>query len=213
MYQKVLVVAAHPDDEMLGAGGTIARLAKNAQVVVLFLASGCESVAPGNWREREALQALRVCGVEYAAFCRYPDQRLDTVSQLELTQHIEPTIESAKIELVITHHAGDVNLDHVATHRAVMAAVRPKPGCSVKEVWAMEIPGSTEWGAGFAPNVFVDITDLVFQKMDALAKYGTAMKEYPHPRSFEHVQRAAFYRGAQAGVEAAEAFMLVRRLI
>jgi LmbE family N-acetylglucosaminyl deacetylase len=217
MYNRVLVVAAHPDDETLGAGGTIARLVREgAEVIVLFIATGVESVEPGNHRELEASRALGQLGVGHVGFCRYPDQRLDDFPILEITQDIEPTIKRARPELVITHHVGDCNMDHAITHRAVMVATRPKPGSSVKEVWAMEVLSSTEWGFGqapFVPNLYVDITDTLDRKLEALHCYETALEKWPHPRGAGGLSFKARSRGSEAGIEAAEAFMILRRTL
>lgn len=201
-----LVVVAHPDDEVLGCGGTIARLtAEGEQVHVVILSFTRAPVSHSD------------CAVEHlggsAAHHLFPDQHFDTVPLFDITKAIESVIAGRQPDTVYTHHPGDLNQDHVITSRAVLTACRPVNGCPVKTVYAMEIPSSTEWGDGtFHPNTYVDVTATLDRKVAAMEMYETERREFPHPRSPEALRALAAYRGASAGVEAAEAFQLLRQI-
>ncbi len=214
-----LVVAAHPDDEVLGCGGTIARLcAEGEEVHIAILGEG------GTDREPKVVAALRRqvakaaehLGTPNVSHFTLPDQRFDTVPFLEITQMVEGLIALSRPDTVYTHHAGDLNLDHQITHRAVLTATRPIQGCPVRTIYSFETPSSTEWAFGtpaFAPNVFVGVTEEdLDRKMSAMAMYKSEVRDSPHPRSSHMLWVLSRWRGAQAGLEAAEAFQLVRQI-
>lgn len=224
----VLVVAAHPDDEVLGCGGTIARHVElGHEVQVLIVAEGATS----RQSQRDRLQAddelsalaqsaqragsiLGAAGVELLDL---PDNRLDSIDRLDLIKHIEQRINRHQPQVVYVHHAGDVNVDHRRLHEAVVTACRPTPGHPVKRLLSFEVASSTEWqppgsSSAFQPNWFVDISDQWQLKRDALEAYVSEMRLWPHARSIEAVEHLARWRGAQVGVEAAEAFCLLRQL-
>lgn len=224
--ESVLVVAAHPDDEILGCGGTLAKLASSgARIHVAFLADGVFSRG-GDRAAREAelcrrrhaaRQACGALGVTSLSFGDFPDNRLDGVPLLDLIRPIEALIAEHRPDTVFTHHAGDLNIDHRRTHQAVVTACRPQPGHPVRTLLFFEVPSSTEWqpsasGSVFTPNWFFDITASLSRKLHALEAYTAEMRLWPHPRSREGVEHLARWRGAAVGVEAAEAFMLGRRL-
>jgi len=147
-----------------------------------------------------------------------PDNRLDGVELLDLVKRIEASIERHEPSVVLTHHAGDVNIDHQLVHEAVLAACRPQPGHPVDELLFFEIPSSTEWRpAGsrttFVPNWFVDVSTTLPRKLDALRAYDSELRPFPHPRSLEAVEALARWRGATVGMLAAEAFVLGRKRI
>ena len=219
----VLVVAAHPDDETLGSGGTTAKFAAEGGAVHwLVLGEGVTSRGGDGPSVDAALQQLRhecaeaakVIGVAEVVHGGLPDNRFDSVDLLDVVRLVEDAIRRTQPELVITHHLGDANVDHRVTHDAVLAATRPSTDHPVRTVLACEIPSSTEWGFGtrapFVPNVFVDISESLPAKERALREYVSEMRSFPHPRSIEHVRALAAHRGATAGVAAAEAFQLVR---
>jgi LmbE family N-acetylglucosaminyl deacetylase len=223
----ILIVVAHPDDEVLGAGGTIARFASRGRPVhVLFLADG-ESArhvsgvdVSGSLARRNAAakRAARILGVTSSVVRGYPDNKLDTIALLDVVKSIEEVIVERRPTLVMTHHAGDVNVDHRITHEAVLAACRPIPRGGVMELWFFEVPSSTEWsppgsGPTFMPNCFVDITDTLTQKLSALEAYSEELREFPHPRSLRAVEALARWRGATVGRHAAEAFMIGRSIL
>lgn len=221
--RSVLVVAAHPDDEALGCGGTIARLAaEGAEVHLLFLADGV-GARGGQGPDPEALaarrrmgdEAARIMGAQAPLYLDFPDNRLDSVDLLDVVAEVERVARPIGPELVLTHFAGDLNIDHRIAAQAVLTAFRPTPGQSVGSIYSFEVPSSTEWafgaaGQAFAPNLFLDISASLPAKLAALEAYGEEMRPFPHPRSAEAVEALARYRGASAGVDAAEAFLLLR---
>lgn len=226
---SVLVVAAHPDDEALGCGGTIARLSEEGRTVhVVILAEGITSrdATPGHSARREELSALgraakaagHTLGAASVNLQRFPDNRLDSLDRLEVTKAVESWIDEVQPDTVLTHHAGDVNIDHRRIHEAVVTACRPQPGHCVRRLLFFEVASSTEWqppgsAAPFEPNVFVDISNYLERKLAALEIYESEMRPWPHARSREAVSHQARWRGASVGVEAAEAFILGRELI
>jgi LmbE family N-acetylglucosaminyl deacetylase len=217
---NVLVVAAHPDDEVLGAGGTIAALARSGHAVhILILGEGATSRASGHADDVAALQAASVeaSSILGAAGVRHgglPDNRFDSVDLLDVVQLIESEIGLTEPDVVLSQHGGDVNVDHERTFRAVLAATRPVPGSRIRSVLSFEVASSTEWAFGslapaFTPNVFWDISDTLPTKLDALRAYALELRPFPHPRSEESVTAQAQRWGTGIGVAAAEAFRLV----
>ena len=219
-----LVVAAHPDDEALGAGGTVAKWSDAGVIAhVAFLAdgTGARTVADQDAeavlaaRRTAADRALKGLGVTDVHYDDLPDNALDSLPLLEVTQRVEALIDRYQPQTVLTHHAGDLNVDHRIVHQAVMTACRPQAGHPVHRILCFEVASSTEWqppgsGAPFSPNVFVDISATLEQKLDALRAYSMEMRDWPHPRSLQGVEHLARWRGATVGVEAAEAFVLAR---
>ena len=223
--KKVLVVAAHPDDEVLGCGGTIARLIKEGfEVYTLILGEGITS--RDNMRDRkrreeeitelkgEAKEANKILGVKEVFFYDFPDNRFDTVPFLDIVKVVEKVKNSINPEIIFTHYERDLNVDHQITYRAVITATRPLKEESVKEIYSFEIPSSTEWRypLNFSPDVFFDISTTIDIKIKALEKYKTELKKYPHPRSLEGVKLIAKNWGIKVGLEYAEAFKVVRIL-
>ena len=146
---------------------------------------------------------------------RLPDNRFDTVPLLDVIKIIEKLIEQLQPRIIYTHHGSDLNIDHAIVHRAVLTATRPLAGCSVREIYAFEVASSTEWAFGqfqpaFQPNVFVDISATLETKVQALTLYESEARLFPHPRSPEALRAIARRWGSAVGVEAAEAFQLVR---
>jgi LmbE family N-acetylglucosaminyl deacetylase len=225
----VLVVAAHPDDEVLGCGGTIARLAAAGRAVqVLLLADGENSraavdssgVAAGAVAARNAAaeQACRLLGCAGVEFLALPDNRMDGLVLLDVVKEIEKRIVCYAPTTVLTHHGGDVNVDHRVVHQAVIVACRPVPGHPVRELLFFEVPSSTEWrppgsGDSFAPNYYVDVSATLERKLAALDAYASELRDFPHPRSRLAIEALAHWRGAIVGVAAAEAFILGRKIV
>ena len=210
---NILVVAAHPDDEILGCGGTIARHVQDGDDVhVVILSEGITSRGTREGVDEligAATKAHKLMG-SIVSHYDFPDNRMDEIPLLDVVKVVEPAIQIVQPEIVYTHHGGDLNIDHRVTHKAVMTACRPLPGSMVKTVLCFEVPSSTEWGESFVPNWFVGID--LDKKIEALRAYDAEMREYPHPRSYLAVKYLAQWRGATAGVEAAEAFMLGRNI-
>jgi LmbE family N-acetylglucosaminyl deacetylase len=226
MMCSILVLAAHPDDEVLGCGGTLAKLAKEGALVhIAFLADGVFSRAGEQATQQLELSARRsaaekacdILGASSVSFGDFPDNRMDMIPLLEITQKVEQLIVRYQPEMVFTHHAGDVNIDHRRVHDAVVTACRPQKGHPVKTLLCFEVPSSTEWqlpGSApvFTPNWFVDISFTLDCKIAALRTYSSELRNWPHPRSIQGVEHLAHWRGATVGVNAAEAFMLGRKL-
>jgi N-acetylglucosamine malate deacetylase 1 len=222
--QRVLVVVAHPDDETLGAGGTIARLvAEGAEVWVCIVCDGVTARHSEVDRQKEcARQACGLLGAGRVVFLDLPDQRLDSLSLIDVISPIEDCIAELRPDTVLTHFEEDVNQDHGVVFRAAMVATRPAPGSGVSTVMCFETASSTEWappfaGSTFAPNFYVDIARTLPIKVEAMAAYAGAhvseVKQFPHPRSLEAVSVYARRHGVTVGMEAAEPFMLVRGVI
>jgi LmbE family N-acetylglucosaminyl deacetylase len=222
---RVLIVAAHPDDEILGCGGTAARLvAEGNDVHFAILGEGMTSrhalrsdadASQLTSLHEQAHAAAAKVGVRNVVLHNLPDNRLDTVPLLEVVKLVEGLVDRIRPEIIYTHHGGDLNVDHGIIHRAVLTATRPTVGQKVQEIYAFEVPSSTEWAFQrleplFRPNVFVDITRTIESKVAAMECYKTETREFPHPRSPEALRALATRWGSVAGCAAAEAFELVR---
>ena len=226
---RILVIAAHPDDEVLGCGGTIARHADfGDQVHVLIVAEGSTSRQQKRDRSQvgDELSALAkatqtagsILGAAGVELLDLPDNRLDSLDRLDLIKRIEEHVDRHQPQCVYVHHAGDVNVDHRRLHEAVVTACRPTPGHVVRRLLSFEVASSTEWqppgsAPAFQPNWFVDISNQWERKREALAAYVSEMRDWPHARSLKAVEHLARWRGAQVGFEAAEAFCLLRQLV
>ena len=227
MLGPILVLAAHPDDDILGCGASMARFsAEGKKVHVAFLADGVFSRdAPRKQlddelisRRKAALAALKVVGVTSVSFADFPDNKMDSTPLIEIAKVIEALISEHKPKTVLTHNVSDVNVDHRRVHEATVVACRPQPGHSVKTVVCYEVSSSTEWQlqvptVGFAPNWYVDVSLYLDLKLKALAEYEFELRQWPHARSIEAVEHLARWRGASVGVEAAEAFVLGRKIL
>ena len=226
---SALVVAAHPDDEVLGCGGTMARFARDGRDVhVLLLADGetartdntssPTAVAQVAARKVAAERAGKTLGCASVDVLTLPDNRLDGIELLDIVKPIEALVARFRPSIVLTHHSHDVNVDHNVVHEAVLAACRPQPGRSVEQLLFFEVASSTEWrpagsAESFHPNWFVDIAATLTLKLEALSVYEAELRPFPHPRSCEAVEALARWRGASAGLRAAEAFVLGRNII
>ena len=221
MKQKILIVAAHPDDEVLGVGGTASRHSINGDTIeTIILGEGITS--RNDAKTRKSLQnlqgsakaAAKVLGTKPPIFFGFPDNRLDSLDLLDIIKPIEDVIERLSPDTVYTHHAGDLNIDHQITHSAVLTACRPTPESSVCRIYAFETVSSTEWMFGrssqqFTPQRYVDITQTLDDKLSALACYDSEMRPFPHARSMEAIGALAKLRGSQVGCLNAEAFEVV----
>ncbi len=223
----ILVISAHPDDEVLGCGGTLARLAgEGRKVFVAILGEGItsryENQGEANASSIEALrrrsrESGEILGLQSILFHDLPDNRFDTVPLLTIVKLVENLIEELRPQVIYTHHGRDLNIDHEIVHRAVLTATRPIPGNSVAEIYTFESPSSTEWtfhqfAPVFRPNVFLNISGTLDLKLRALFCYETEIRSCPHPRSAEAITAIAQRWGSVAGFQAAEAFELIRAL-
>ena len=225
MKTSVLVFAAHPDDEVLGCGGTLAKLADQGSTIhVVFMADGVLSRGANDdvklelkARQVAARRACNMLGVKSVSFGDFPDNRMDSIGLLDIIKVVESEINIHQPNMVFTHHIGDLNIDHHCVHKAVVTACRPQCGCPVKTLLFFEVPSSTEWqiptsAPVFAPNWFIDISGTLERKLTALEVYDSELRAWPHPRSVKGVEHLAHWRGAIVGVESAEAFILGRNL-
>jgi LmbE family N-acetylglucosaminyl deacetylase len=216
---RVLVFAAHPDDEVLGMGGTIALHAERGDDVrIVVVTDGSSTQYPGDAetrarKEGEAVGAAAELGVTDYIHLDLPDMRLDTLAHVDVNRVVEEHVASFVAERVYTPHP-DVNLDHRTLFDSVAVGTRPVPGQTVRQVLTYAPTSSTEWTPAplnwFVPNWFVDVSATIERKVAAFAHYETEQRAYPHPRSERAIRAAAEFYGASCGVEHAEPFVLVR---
>jgi LmbE family N-acetylglucosaminyl deacetylase len=218
---RLLTVAAHPDDETLGAGGTMAwHAARGDTVWALVMADGASSRHGRVAQQAEcARRAADVLGIDRLILLGLPDQRLDTLPMLDLVTPIEEVVAELEPDVVLTHFPGDLNEDHRLVARAATVAARAVPGTPVSKMCAFEVPSSTDWappipGSVFAPNLYVDVSETLETKLTAMKAYAqtflSEVRPFPHPRSLEALTAAARRHGAASGLLAAEPFMLLR---
>lgn len=229
--KQILVVAAHPDDEVLGCGATVRRLVNagwRAHLVILSAGIGGRHALPDSnapqvkaqqlLLRRQMEEAAEIIGFSGIDCFDFPDNRLDTVSRSELVLALRPVMEMVRPALVLTHHPGDYNWDHARAFDAVMMAARVNPPeFSPAELRTFEVLSSTEraWqepSRGFHPNLYVDVAPTIAAKKLALQAYAMEYRPYPHARSVEATEYLARKRGIEAGLTHAEAFHIVRRI-
>lgn len=224
---NILVVSAHPDDEILGVGGTVARHCANGDhVECIILGEGQTS----RWDKREqanddvvkelhknARMAADILGYHKIQFANFPDNRFDSVDLLDIVKVIENKIKIFRPDIIYTHHGGDLNVDHQRTFQAVMTGTRTVNDYTVKELYTYETLSSTEWNFEkrnkFLPNVYIDIEPFIEKKISAMKKYKSEICDYPHPRSIEGIELLAKYRGMIVGKKYVEAFELIRKVV
>lgn len=225
--KNVLVVVAHPDDEVLGMGGTIAKLtSEGSKVSVLITTDGSTAQYRNNLnldgiikeKKRETANAAKILGLSKIIYGGLPDMRLDVTPHTVVNEIIEKTIAEVCPDTVFTHFWGDVNLDHQCVFRSVLVAVRPFPGQTVKGLYCFRVPSSTEWSpslpsAAFTPNTYVDISNYSETKYKAFAAYTHELRAYPHPRSLQYLKESDVAEGLKVGIDAAESFIQLRNII
>jgi LmbE family N-acetylglucosaminyl deacetylase len=221
MSMNVLVVAPHPDDDVLGCGGVMARhVAEGNKAHVLVMSRGMPEIFPPEKVERtrtELREAHRILGVSGATLLDFPAPKLDCIPGHELADAIAREIETVQPTIMYLPHRGDLHTDHQAVHLAGLVAARPINSCTVKRILCYETMSETNWApphgdAAFMPTVFTDITDYLETKIKALSCLGSQIKPPPHSRSLEMIEALARLRGGTVGLNAAEAFMLVREI-
>jgi LmbE family N-acetylglucosaminyl deacetylase len=216
---RVAVIGAHPDDEILGAGGTLARhVQAGDEVHAVVVADGAGSRYPDEMLatlEKDAARAAAAIGFASLRTQALPDQRLDTIPFIELTQLLEAVLDEIGPHVVYTHFPADVNADHGVVARAVWTACRPYNRPALRRFAVFETPSSTEWAwpvgdASLQPNLFVDITSTLEVKIAAMECYESELRDYPHPRSSRALRERAAFWGSHVGRSAAEPFRVLR---
>lgn len=216
----ILVVAAHPDDDILGCGASMAKWSKQGRsVTVVTVSDGvtARQSSPEDAAKRRAAGEAALVGLGVRRFHSHalPDNRLDTVPMLQLAQLVEDHLREVQPEIVVTHSLSDLNIDHRCVAEAVLTACRPQPGSQVRRLLSFEVPSSTGWMPGpapFDPRYFVDVSTTLAAKLVSLQHYHDEMRDWPHARSYQGVEHLARWRGSSVGVEAAEAFEVARWL-
>jgi len=232
---NILVISPHPDDEVLGMGGTILKHAKNGdKVTVAYMTTGITSRRSSNYENamsyqsdqkqksimrkqiselrKDAEKSCKLLRVKKTVFFDFPDNELDTVPLLKIIKNIENLIKETKPDRVYTSHYGDLNIDHKIVFEAMLTACRPGK-FPVKEIMCFEIFSSTDWAFSyeFKPNYFIDIKNELSYKTKAMQKYKYEIKKFPHPRSTENITNSAQIWGSVSGLKSAEAFQLIRK--
>lgn len=216
MSKRVMVIAAHPDDELLGCGGTIARHTDEGDEVCIVIVCEGESLRYDGLcvnQDAATKQAAQILGVDQVHTLKFPDQKLDIYCLVDVITAIEKIVEVFKPQIVYTHYSGDLNRDHRIVFEAANVALRPFSKY-LEEFYSFYIVGSTElaYNKNFEPDTWVDISKTLQKKLDAFACYKSEVREYPHPRSLRGLENFAKYVGNQCYMEAAEMFMTVRRI-
>ena len=218
--KAVAAIMAHPDDEVLGCGGTLKNLSRHGvSVHVLILASGLTSRGVKNKVALESLKenariASKKLGVKTIEFADFPDNAMDSVQLLDIVKRVEEFVLKVEPDIIFTHHNGDINIDHEITQRAVMTSTRALPGSRPIEILACEVLSSSEFGPAarrLQPHMYIRLEDEdVAACLDALSSYTGEIRDWPHPRSQKALQHQISLRGAECGFEAAEAFEVLR---
>jgi LmbE family N-acetylglucosaminyl deacetylase len=223
MSKKVLIIVAHPDDEVLGCFGTVSRLIKEGyEAYTLILGEGKTSrdekrVAEDKKKEIEILnseiiKANNLIGIKKVFIESFPDNRFDSVDLLDIIKVISKIKNEINPDIIFTHYEHDLNIDHQITYKAVITATRPMNNECVKAIYSFEVLSSTEWNypLSFSPDTFFDISNSLNYKISAMKEYDSELCKYPHPRSLEGIKINAKYQGMRIGKKYAEAFKTVR---
>jgi len=223
MSKKLLIVAAHPDDEVLGCFGAVARLIKEGwEAYTLILGEGKTSRDEQRQREKrkseidvlnnEIQRANDVIGIKKVYIESFPDNRFDSVSLLDVIKVISRVKDEVGPDIIFTHYEHDLNIDHQVTYKAVITATRPMEGEKVKEIYSFEVLSSTEWNYpnSFSPDTYFDISDTLELKISSMKEYKSELCKFPHPRSLKGIKLNAEYQGMRVGKKYVEAFKSIR---
>lgn len=223
MSKSILIIAAHPDDETIGCGGTILRHVSSGDIVnVITLTDGVssrDSVKDNDNKHRNesALKAMKILGANWIGSGNFPDNNMDTIPILDVIKFIESFKEKYYPDIIYTHSPNDLNIDHGITATAALTAFRPEPNEKYTEIRFFEVASSSDFSVKqlnekFEPNLYINIKDFLSKKIEALKCYHREMRDYPHSRSYKKIESLAEYRGAQSGLVLAEAFEIVRKI-
>lgn len=221
---KVLIIVAHPDDEILGVGATVVKHIESGDCCfAIILGEGMTSrynkrnladTSKVEELHKDTFDARKFIGYEKVYLENFPDNRFDSVDLLDIIKVLEKYIDEIKPDIIYTHHGGDLNIDHRKTYEAVLTATRPVDSSCVKEIYCFETVSSTEWNFEysnfFKPNYFVDVTKTLDSKLNAMKCYKSELKDFPHPRSIDNLITSAKKWGSVIGTNYAEAFEVVR---
>ncbi len=216
--KSILVISAHPDDETIGCGGTIAKhISQGDSVYVMSFTDGVSSrgnridLAASKDRIKASEMAAKLLGFSWISRGEHPDNMLDTIPTLDLAKNIEAVKEKYSPDIIYTHSYADLNIDHRKVHEATLIAFRPQPKETWQEIRAYEVASSTEWGMqAFTPNLFINIDNFIDIKKEALACYWMELRDTPHPRSISSIESINRVRGSQAGFNYSEAFEIIK---
>lgn len=222
MNKTIVAIVAHPDDEVIGCGGTLAKhKADNDNIHIIYMTDGVSARTHTEHTDANERNTMAKIAGEYLTatqyFFNFPDNRMDSIPLIDIVQAIESVLSNLSPDIIYTHHCGDLNIDHQIVHRAVLTANRPQPETKIASIYSFEVNSSTEWGIQnaanyFLPTCFINITEQLNDKMNLLDIYAKEMRPYPHARSKEAITALAALRGSGIGVNYAEAFMLLREL-
>lgn len=217
LLKRVLVIAAHPDDELLGCGGTVALHAENGDEVTSVIVCEGESLRYGEdgVGQKDHIQAAgQVLGVKEVRTLKFPDQKLDTFTLTDIITPLEQVVEDVRPDVVYTQYGGDINRDHELLFKAMLVATRPMEEY-IEAIFAFDTASSTEWAypRTFVPDTWVDISTTVQKKLDAMACYESEVRDYPHPRSLQALSNRSAAWGNQCCLGHAEVYMTIRRTL
>ncbi len=210
---NILVIAAHPDDEVIGMGATIKKLSKNNKIILCVVSEG----ATAQYEDKKMIKVRRdacksagkILGVQEFIFLDFPDMKLDAIPHLEINRELEKIIKKYRPKIVYSTPYTDLNKDHQKVFESCLVATRPTSS-AVKQLLCYEILGISK--EPFHPNVYEDITKEISHKITAFKKYKSEVMKFPHPRSILSIESLAIYRGAESGLQRAEAFQLIRHI-
>lgn len=223
MQNKILVIAPHADDEVIGCGATMAKAISNGDEVYVIIATNANIGAPELFDKKdienvrqEALDAHKHLGVKKTFFLDFPAPSLNAFPEYKISIELSKIISDLKPNILYIPHPGDLHQDHKAIYRASLVAARPQGDYSIKEIYCYETLSETEWAPyqekSFIPNVFNDTSDYFEKKIEAMRFFKSQIKEFPHTRSIETFEALAKFRGATVGVKRAESFILERKI-
>jgi len=208
-----LVIAAHPDDEVLGMGGTIKKLSYDNEIHLCIITEG----ASAQYSDKKMIQKRKkscekssgIIGISKIHFLDFPDMKLDTISHLDINRQLEEIMNDFRPEIVFTTPSQDLNKDHELTFKSTLVAARPYSGY-VKKILSYELPGTVN--SQFNPNTYVDISEFISTKINAFKQYSSEVRKFPHPRSIKSIESLSIVRGVECGKNRAEAFQLIRSI-